>query len=238
MGSERLPGKSMRLFDGKPMLWHLVSRLRQCRLLDDLIIAAPDSLENDPIESFCMSESISCYRGREEDVLVRILESLIACDADIGVVAYGDNPLVDPAVVDEHIAIFQDLTATDWVGNDLKTTFPPGMEVEVFDVGALADSNSRTCDPQIREHGTLCIRQRPDLYTLLNIEAKGVRRRPEINLGVDTIEDAEVIGAIISHFSDRTNYSLEEIIEYVDKNPKLLQRNQNTPRRWRKYRSS
>ena len=68
MGSERLPGKSMRLFDGKPMLWHLVSRLRQCRLLDDLVIATPDSLENDPIESFCMSESISCYRGMEEDV--------------------------------------------------------------------------------------------------------------------------------------------------------------------------
>lgn len=238
MGSERLPGKSMRLFGGRPLLWHLINRVRQCIHLDDVIVATPDSHENDPIETFCILESIRCYRGVEEDVLVRLIDSLRACEADIGVVVYGDNPLVDPRIVDEHIALFCSLTDYDWIGNDLKTTFPPGMEVEVFNVSTLINSEKQTKDPLMREHATLGIRQRPDLYKLFNVEADGVRRRPEIHLGVDTGLDAEVVEAIINHFADSTYYSLEQIIEYVDLYPDLLKKNYDLPRRWRKYRQS
>ena len=59
-----------------------------------------------------------------------------------------------------------------------------------------------------REHGTLFIRQNPDIYRIINLEASDAHRRPELSLEVDTLEDLEVISAIITHFEGRLDYSL------------------------------
>jgi len=221
---------------GKPMLWHLIERLKNCRNLDEIAIATSVKSENDVIVSFCKSNNIPCYQGSDEDVLARMLGSLEARTAEIGVIVYGDNPLIDPRIVDEHIALFKASGEYDWIGNDLKTTFPPGMDVEVFSLNALKDAASRTADPAIREHGTLYIRQHPKRYRLLNIEAHGKRRRPELCLGVDTQEDARVVMTIMRHFQDDHCFSLEEIIAFLDRNPKLAESNRDVVRRWRKYR--
>ena len=238
MGSGRLPGKTMVDLDGRPLLWHLINRLRQTSGIDEISVATSILKENDVIENFCKSEKLFCYRGSEEDVLTRTLESLEAHDADVGVIVYGDNPLVDPVVVDEVIDFYKVNREYDWVGNDLLTTFPAGMEVEVFNVEALLDSSNRETDPSIREHGTLHIRQNPKTYSLWNIEAEGVRRRPDLHLGVDVGEDLEVVRMIIKHFSNGAVFRLEDIIEYLDQNPQLPLRNRNVHRRWRKYRQS
>ena len=238
MGSGRLPGKTMVDLDGRPLLWHLINRLRQTSGIDEISVATSILKENDVIENFCKSEKLFCYRGSEEDVLTRTLESLEAHDADVGVIVYGDNPLVDPVVVDEVIDFYKVNREYDWVGNDLLTTFPAGMEVEVFNVGALLDSSNRETDPSIREHGTLHIRQNPNTYSLWNIEAEGVRRRPDLHLGVDVGEDLEVVRMIMKHFSNEAVFGLEDIIEYLDQNPQLPLRNRNVHRRWRKYRQS
>ena len=238
MGSGRLPGKTMVDLDGRPLLWHLINRLRQTSGIDEISVATSILKENDIIENFCKSEKLFCYRGFEEDVLTRTLESLEAHDADVGVIVYGDNPLVDPVVVDEVIDFYKVNREYDWVGNDLLTTFPAGMEVEVFNVEALLDSSNRETDPSIREHGTLHIRQHPKTYSLWNIEAKGVRRRPDLHLGVDVGEDLEVVRMIMKHFSKGAVFGLEDIIEYLDRNPQLPLRNRNVHRRWRKYRQS
>ena len=238
MGSGRLPGKTMADLDGRPLLWHLINRLRQTSGIDEISVATSILKENDVIENFCKSEKLFCYRGSEEDVLTRTLESLKAHDADVGVIVYGDNPLVDPVVVDEVIDFYKVNREYDWVGNDLLTTFPAGMEVEVFNVGALLDSSNRETDPSIREHGTLHIRQNPNTYSLWNIEAEGVRRRPDLHLGVDVGEDLEVVRMIMKHFSNGAVFRLEDIIEYLDRNPQLPLRNRNVHRRWRKYRQS
>ena len=238
MGSGRLPGKTMIDLDGRPLLWHLINRLRQTSGIDEISVATSILKENDVIENFCKSEKLFCYRGSEEDVLTRTLESLEAHDADVGVIVYGDNPLVDPVVVDEVIDFYKVNREYDWVGNDLLTTFPAGMEVEVFNVEALLDSSNRETDPSIREHGTLHIRQNPKTYSLWNIEAEGVRRRPDLHLGVDVGEDLEVVRMIMKHFSNGAVFRLEDIIEYLDQNPQLPLRNRNVHRRWRKYRQS
>ena len=238
MGSGRLPGKTMVDLDGRPLLWHLINRLRQTSGIDEISVATSILKENDVIEDFCKNEKLFCYRGSEEDVLTRTLESLEAHDADVGVIVYGDNPLVDPVVVDEVIDFYKVNREYDWVGNDLLTTFPAGMEVEVFNVGALLDSSNRETDPSIREHGTLHIRQNPNTYSLWNIEAEGVRRRPDLHLGVDVGEDLEVVRMIMKHFSNGAVFRLEDIIEYLDRNPQLPLRNRNVHRRWRKYRQS
>ena len=222
---------------GRPMLWHLIKRLRNCKYLDEIAVATSGKYQDDAIVKFCNGANIPCYRGSEEDVLARLLGSLESRAADVGVVVYGDNPLIDPCIVDEHIEIFKASGEYDWVGNDLLTTFPPGMDVEVFSVRALRDAASRTDDPSIREHGTLYIRQHPKRYRLLNVEALGKRHRPDIHLGIDTQQDIRIVVESIMNFKDDYSFTLEEIVEFLDENPQLRDSNCDVIRRWRKYRN-
>ena len=236
MGSTRFPGKVMMEIAGKPMLHHLLDRLEKCRNLDEIVVATSVKVQDDVIFCFCEKRNVPCFRGSEEDVLGRMLGSFQDRKADLGVVVYGDNPLIDPCVVDEHITLFKSSDEYDWVGNDLKTTFPSGMDVEVFSVTALEDSAARTNDPVIREHGTLYIRKNPQTYRLLNVEAEGARRRPDLYLGIDTDKDAQVVKSIVQHFEHDQSYTLEQIIAFLDCHPELAQSNRNIIRRWRKYR--
>ncbi|MFA7682065.1 MAG: glycosyltransferase family protein [Candidatus Peribacteraceae bacterium] len=238
MGSERLPGKHMRIASGKPLLGHMLERVQRAEKLGGIIVATPESTENDVIEELCQSYKIPCFRGSEDDVLGRMLGALEDQNADIGVQIYGDGYLIDPAIIDHCIETYLKEQSYDLVGNDLKHTFPSGQFVEAFSVSALRNSANRTQDPAVREHGTLFVRQHPDLYALNNIEAQDPLRRPDIHLDVDTQEDAEVIESILNHFAPRNDFTLAEIIAFLDANPKIAQHNQHVQKRWKQYQSS
>ena len=227
----------MREISGRPLLGHLLDRLSLCKSLDSVVVATSTYPENDVIEMFCRRERIPCFRGSEEDVLGRTVGALESVSATIGVEVFGDCPIIDPNIVDEIVNYFIANPGYDFVGNDLKTSYPPGMEVEVFGLEALKNSSQRL--PNLhrdREHGTLFIRQNPDIYRIMNLEASDAHRRPELSLEVDTLEDLKVINAIITHFGGRLDYSLSEIIDFMEANSELAAINKNVPRRWKQYR--
>ena len=52
MGSSRLPGKTMAYISGKPLIWHILERLKKSNYLTEIIIATTRSKENDILEGF------------------------------------------------------------------------------------------------------------------------------------------------------------------------------------------
>ncbi len=237
MGSERLPGKMLREIAGKPLLGHLIDRIRRVPHIDGMVMATSVRPENDAIERLCKTEGVSCFRGSEEDVLGRVLGALEQGHAEIGVIAYGDGPLIDPALMAECLEALQSDTTLQLVGNDMKATYPSGMYTEAFHMSALRDTATRTDDPVMREHATLFLRKHPELYRTKNIEASGALRRPDIHLDVDTEEDFCVITAIAEHFAPRTDFTLAEILAFLDAHPTIAALNRDVPRRWTRYQS-
>ena len=53
MNSTRLPGKVLMDIGGKPMLWHIVNRLRQSRLLGQVIVATTIEPLDNPVAAMC-----------------------------------------------------------------------------------------------------------------------------------------------------------------------------------------
>ena len=235
MGSVRLPGKSMRELCGKPLLEHLLDRIRQAKHLDEIVVATPLTKENDVIATCCSLNGVKCFRGSEDDVTERILGALEDQRADIGVEIYGDSPLSDPAII--NMCIEEYLKGHyDFVGNGLKQTYPSGTHIEVYSVAALKDTASFCTDPDIRENGTLCLRQNPDRrFAIKNIEAKGSLHRPDLHLDIDEPDDLIVIEAVLKHFAPRTDFSTQEIIEFLDAHPHFAHQNQNVKRRYHQY---
>ena len=99
MGSSRLPGKAMKLVMGKPLLGLLLERLGCCKMLDELVVATTENVEDDAIKEHCDIHHVACFRGSEEDVLGRLLSALKWRDTTTGVLVFGDCPLLDPAIV-------------------------------------------------------------------------------------------------------------------------------------------
>jgi len=238
MNSERLPGKVLREINGKPLLGYLIERLKMSKHIDEIIVAVPDTLENKPIINFCINEKLNYFAGSENDVLNRMTGSLNFMNANIGVEVYGDCPLIDPKIVDYVIQQFiNEESAFDFVGNDLSTSFPPGMEVEVFKIDALIKANNLASNQSIREHGTLFIRQNPEIFNIKNVTAPKKWFSPELEIEVDTEEDFYVIKKILENFNYKLEFSLEDIIQFLLKNPKLTEKNNKIERRWKVLRN-
>src|SRR5271154_2022432 len=85
MGSTRLPGKVLRPVAGKPLLWHVVHRLRASRLIEEIAIATSVDPRDDAIVTFGAEQGIAVIRGPEENVLARFARAAEMLDADITV---------------------------------------------------------------------------------------------------------------------------------------------------------
>src|ERR1700744_243100 len=104
MGSTRLPGKVLRPVAGKPLLWHIVHRLRQCARIEDIAIATSTNPRDDAIVEWGGLEGVTVIRGPEDDVLARYARAAESLDADIIVRVSSDAPFIDAGFVDHLIA--------------------------------------------------------------------------------------------------------------------------------------
>ena len=95
--STRFPGKPLHPIAGKPLLQHVVERCRLARSLSDVIVATDDERIRAVAAGFARVEMTSPAHPSGTD---RIAEVVSRTDADAAVNIQGDEPLIDPAVID------------------------------------------------------------------------------------------------------------------------------------------
>ena len=103
MTSSRLPGKVLLPADGKPMLEHLVDRLKQVQSIRDIVLATTINGADSCLEEFARKNGIECFRGSEQDVMDRVIGAADSVDADIIVDITGDCPIIDPLIIEQTI---------------------------------------------------------------------------------------------------------------------------------------
>jgi 3-deoxy-manno-octulosonate cytidylyltransferase (CMP-KDO synthetase) len=95
--STRFPGKPLALVAGKPLIQHVVERCKGARFLEEVIVATDDERIRDLAAKFCRVEMTSADHPSGTD---RIAEVIQASDAEAAINIQGDEPLIDPAVID------------------------------------------------------------------------------------------------------------------------------------------
>nr|WP_041716825.1 glycosyltransferase family protein [Clostridium saccharobutylicum] len=221
MTSSRLPGKVLMEFCGKPNLQHIIERLKRSEFLDEVVVATTVNKEDDEIVQLC--ERIGCryYRGSEEDVLLRVLDSAKSIEADIIVEITGDCPVIDWRHVDEVIQIFFS-GQYDYAANVIERSFPRGFDTQVFPVSVLEEVNEITKSPVDHEHVSLYIYTHPEKYKLINLRAKEKMYHPELEITLDTKEDYDFIKIIYENlYSINPEFSGEDVVEFILKNKQL-----------------
>ena len=194
MSSDRLPGKVLRELKGKPMLAWTLDRLYGAKLLDEVVVATSTDASDDVIEEFCIEYGAKCFRGSLHNVAKRFYSVITKMQIHQFVRISGDSPLIDPAVVDEAVGLYEK-SAVDLVTNVQNRTFPRGQSVEVVrastfrDVCALLD---RALD---KEHVTSYFYRSQERYKMINFETPFFAA--EQNLSVDTLADFEFVSRLI-----------------------------------------
>jgi 3-deoxy-manno-octulosonate cytidylyltransferase (CMP-KDO synthetase) len=96
--STRFPGKPLVPIAGKPLIHHVIERCQKARWLDEVIVATDDSRIARAVEALCRVELTSPHHPSGSD---RIAEVASRCPCDAIVNVQGDEPLIQPAVIDQ-----------------------------------------------------------------------------------------------------------------------------------------
>jgi len=97
-GSTRFPGKSLALIAGKTLLARVIERVRQARRLEEILVATDD--ERIAAAARACGAAAVLTRPDHPSGTDRIAEAVSGRDAGVVVNIQGDEPLIDPALID------------------------------------------------------------------------------------------------------------------------------------------
>ncbi|MFX3636811.1 MAG: cytidylyltransferase domain-containing protein [Candidatus Pristimantibacillus sp.] len=222
MGSTRLPGKVMLHLSGKPVLWHMVERLKHSKLIDKIIIATSVEKENDSIRAFCQEHVIPCYSGSENDVLdryYRAAKSNPVLPSDIIIRITADCPLIDPEVIDRTIAALQ-IDNADYASNVIIPTYPDGLDCEVMTFAVLEEMWTNAKLQSEREHVTLYIRNHKEQFKLVNVEND--EDLSPLRWTLDEQRDFDLIKIIYDNlYTEDTLFLMNDVINLLKEYPDI-----------------
>ena len=120
--STRFPGKPLALIAGKPLIQHVVEQCQKAKSLNEVIVATDDERIREVARKFCRVEMTRADHPSGSD---RIAEVAERCGGDAVVNIQGDEPLIDPAVIDA--------VAGALGGNEMSTAATPIRQAAEYD---------------------------------------------------------------------------------------------------------
>lgn len=230
MSSTRLPGKVLMPLAGKPVLDHLVSRVKAAKRVDQIVIATSTLAADDSIEDYCNCVGVVCVRGSESDVLDRYLLALRRNPADLVVRITADCPLMDPFLIDELLETIEAANgAVDYLSNILAPrTIPHGLDVEVFRREALERAGREAVRPEEREHVTPYIYHHPELFHIARADLPQDISRYRWTL--DTPQDFEFLGKVFGELRPGA-FRWQDTLAVMEKYPEWVVINAAVPQK-------
>ena len=105
-GSTRLAGKPLAMINGKPMVQHVYENARKASTLASVVVATDDERVVNAVAAFggeAVMTSTAHTSGTD-----RVAEVMRLRNADIAVNVQGDEPLMDPVIIDECVRALTD----------------------------------------------------------------------------------------------------------------------------------
>lgn len=226
LGSTRLPNKvllKLPVSSSTSVIEQIIERAYLVDNIDVIVIATTTNSKDDNLEIYLSENTkVNVFRGSEEDVLLRYYNAAILHNIDHVVRLTGDNPCIDPSVIEEsiksHIASDADYTHT--VG------LPIGMNVEIVKTDVLGDVLGKELLPSDREHVTLFVRNNADNYNVNIIQNEVQEGTDQLRLTLDTPEDYLQLRVLFEYFNDKTtSFGINDIYKLRQQTPSLFEIN-------------
>jgi spore coat polysaccharide biosynthesis protein SpsF len=227
MTTTRLPGKIMMPLSGRPVMAHMIERHRRSMYVDEVVVATTTNAQDDPVVTLCETMGCAYFRGSEADVFARVAQAAEAHGAYYLQQGMADCPLVDWRHLDHTLELLSSQDA-DCAGNEFVHTFPVGFNVRAYKFSTFRAAEKRDTDPAYREHAGYSIRTHPDIFKVVNWEAEGEMRWPDLRLTLDTPEDYALLSAVHDElYSQNPDFSAEDVVGFLKTRPDLVALNKD-----------
>jgi len=195
-----------------------IRRIKQSKLLDEVIIATTINSEDDEIVEVAIKEKTNYFRGSLDNVLERYYESALKYDLDVVVRITSDCPCVDWNILDDIIQLHLDSDA-DYTSNTLIESFPRGIDCEVFNFDVLKEAYLNAKEKYEKEHVTPYIyKTNPTKFKINNYVSPD--DNSNIRITLDTPQDYALLCVIYDNLYEKNNFfTLRDILELFDRKP-------------------
>lgn len=234
LGSTRLPGKVFLNIESKPVLQHIVNRLKKVAKIDKVIIATSNLKINKKITLYCKANNIDFFVGSEENVLDRFYNAAKLYNPKNIIRITGDCPLIDPETIETLINYYKNnnydycgvATGAGVADNDKIFRFPDGLDAEIFKFSVIEKTYLNARKKIEIEHVTPYIWGNPSLFNLGVLESDVDYSKYRLTL--DNIEDFNLIKWIYSNlYKENEFFNLKDIIQLIEKNKYKLDTNKH-----------
>ncbi len=230
-GATRFPGKPLALIAGKALIEHVVKQCLMAKSLAEVIVATDDKRISDVVEKFCRVEMTRADHQSGTDRIAEVAEK-IACDAVVNI--QGDEPLIEPAVIDavaNALAKNEMSTAATSLKNPADLDNPNAVKVVVNAAGCALYFSRRTI-PYLRQTAKSSVSEQLAAFPFLkHIGIYGYRRETLLRLvkfPVSPLEKAEQLEqlraldngiqiAVVKVEHDSVGVDAPEDVEWVER---------------------
>jgi len=229
LGSKRLPGKILYKIKKHVFLEYLINRLKLSSKAKEIIVATTNLKSDYEIVRIAKKNKVKYYRGSEDNVLQRLLDTgkKFNCDGIVRITS--DCPIIDVSLIDQAIETFKN-NKCDYLSNANIRSFPDGMDIEIFTLKTLKKSSIYANSKKSREWPTSSIRKKPNIFKHLNILAPPELHWPKLGLTLDVYQDYKLLKKIIIYFNERYDFSCLDVVRLLKRKKNLLKLNKNVKR--------
>ena len=221
MGSTRLPGKVLMPVAGKPLLWHIVHRLKACRLLEDIAVATTVNPADQAIVDWCEGEGVTVVRGPEKDVLARFARAAEKLDADVIVRVSSDAPFIEAGFVDHLIATLIEQDGDYVLMENGAECAHEGVDpfsrraLDRLMMDAAQDANAR-------EHVTGYFKLHPGFVKIVRAKPWPAFAKKSGRITIDTPDDLAFVEAVHTRMNAKAGeLSLVDLLLLLEREPEL-----------------
>jgi len=232
MSSNRLPGKVLMEVGGGKLIDRIINSARCSSKVNKIYVATSNDKSDDQLVEYLKNKEVSIFRGSLDNVFSRYYEiSLIEKNNFDSIVRLtADCPLLDSNLINNTLE-YHYRNNYDYTSTGLSKSFPLGQAVEVVNLKKFLKLNTQSLDKEDLEHVTRYIWKRPESFDCGSFpyDNNNYPNANELRLTVDEIEDVQLIKEIIKglNYKSGGKVSLNEIVEYLYKNPSLIEINRH-----------
>ena len=152
LNSKRLPKKVLEKIGDKPLLFHIIDRIKKkSKFKLPIIVATSNRKSDDKIENFCKKKRIKIYRGKLNNVYKRSVDCFKKFSLGSFVRVCADRPFFDVSLMDQMISKFKN-SNFDIVSNQLIRTYPKGLGCEVAKTNIFFKIEKHKLTKEYKEH--------------------------------------------------------------------------------------
>lgn len=126
-GSTRFPAKPLSDICGKPMVWYVYQQAKKVKSFEDVVVATDDRRIAQVCEKYNMNYIMTSDKHKTPNDRVHEVSTKI--DADIYVCINGDEPLIEPEVIEKSLPDENDAEDLEYYYSNIITTINNPVEV-------------------------------------------------------------------------------------------------------------